>query len=331
MFLAVSFCWVVGWFVSRITQNLLNGSRTWMEDQVNRMETFLFGFISYWSRAFFDIFINFPENNAWILDLMWIQIEICVWICFIWYWFEAWMNERGLLDLGGCMCSTGCHSSLKISWLSSIAIENAWLWCLQGEDVRRVLPVWTQTLQHSAESGRITWRWRPWEDHGGTIDSDQIRAPLRMTSGPPQGATQSQQPLTLTDECSAAPHPNTKVKPLKSQGKNPPLDRFTAHVRFCFLHVAKPCPHLPTPSSTSHTVFFFFNVRWALLQQAPRYGSPTQRNGSRFAFTAAGKYDDHIISHLCCWHERSDWHWHTTNNSYVSAWNPQFLKDRTVT
>lgn len=32
-------------------------------------------------------------NNAWILDLMWIQIEIWVWICFIWYWFRLeWMK-----------------------------------------------------------------------------------------------------------------------------------------------------------------------------------------------------------------------------------------------
>lgn len=48
-----------------------------------------------------------------------------------------------------------------------------------------------QTLQHLAESDWTTWRWRPLEDHAGTIDADQIRAPLGMTSGHPQGATQS--------------------------------------------------------------------------------------------------------------------------------------------
>lgn len=42
-----------------------------------------------------------------------------------------------------------------------------------------------------AESDWTTWRWRPLEDHAGTIDADQIRAPLGMTSGHPQGATQS--------------------------------------------------------------------------------------------------------------------------------------------
>lgn len=33
------------------------------------------------------------------------------------------MNERGLLDLGGGMSSTECHSRYKISRLSSMAIE----------------------------------------------------------------------------------------------------------------------------------------------------------------------------------------------------------------
>lgn len=86
-------CPFVGWFVCRTTQKLLNGFWTRMEDQVNRMEPFLFGFIQHWDSAFFAIFIHFSMNNAWILDLVWIQIEIWVWICFIWYWFRLeWMK-----------------------------------------------------------------------------------------------------------------------------------------------------------------------------------------------------------------------------------------------
>lgn len=45
------------------------------------------------------------------------------------------------------------------------------------------------------------------------------------------------------------PTPTQKSSHWSHREKNPPLDRFAAHVRFCFLHMAKPCPHLPTPSS----------------------------------------------------------------------------------
>lgn len=80
----------------------------------------------------------------------------------------------------------------------------------------------------------------------GGVHFDQIRALLRMTSGPPQGATQSQQPLTLTDECTTAPHPDAKVKPLNSQGTSPYIG--SQHLCVFAVHIQlDPAPIQPTP------------------------------------------------------------------------------------
>lgn len=144
------------------------------------------------------------------------------------------------------------------------------MWGFAGSELRAVLH-WcgAESPALSAESGWTTWCWRPWEDHGGTVDTDQIRAPLRMTSGPPQGATQSQQPGTLDRWVQCRAPPQHKSHAIEVTGKNPPLDKFTAQVDFGFLHSAGPRPHHPNILYT--LPYAVFDLRWALLQQAPRY------------------------------------------------------------
>lgn len=91
----------------------------------------------------------------------------------------------------------------------------------------------------------------------GTIESSQIRPSLKMTSGPPRGATLSQQTLTLTDEWRAAPpppHPRHKSQAIEVMGKPPPLPRFIAHVML-LLHTDCPPPTPPTPLLPSCQVF----------------------------------------------------------------------------
>ena len=62
------------------------------------------------------------------------------------------------------------------------------------------------------------------------------------------------------------PTPTQKSNHWSHWGKNPPLDRFTAHGRFCFLHMAT-TKTLP-PQNLANNVF---DLRSALLQKAPRY------------------------------------------------------------